>query len=151
MRGFTITSKTFGIHDVIVDEPDLERIRTLGGKWCLVFKRERYYVQKRIGGKIIEIQRFLTGAKPGEYVDHISHDTLDNRRANLRVCTNGANIRNGKIRTNNKSGVTGIWFNGKKWESYIKVFYKKIHLGKYSTKQEAIEARKLAEKAYWKS
>ena len=43
------------------------------------------------------MHRLLTGAKRGEEVDHINHDTLDNRRENLRVGTHKQNMENGKF------------------------------------------------------
>lgn len=42
----------------------------------------------------IYLHRYVMGAKRGEHVDHISGDTLDNRRENLRICTNQQNSWN---------------------------------------------------------
>ena len=102
-------------------------------------------------GDLIEIHRFIMKPKKGEYVDHINGDTLDNRRSNLRVCTNAANLRNGRIRQNNTSGKTGVWQDKRsgKWVAEIKVNYKKISLGRSKSFEEAIKLRKQAEKKYW--
>lgn len=53
---------------------------------------------------------------------------------------------------NNKSGVTGVWFNMKRnaWEAYINLHRKRIFLGRFSTKDEAIRARRVAEEEYFK-
>lgn len=101
--------------------------------------------------KLIEMHRFIVKAKKGEIVDHINGNTLDNRRKNLRVVTNSENIRKGKIRTNNRSGITGVSFDKerKRWLAEIKIMYKHIHLGRFKTKKEAIKARKEAEKKYY--
>ncbi|MCA9312763.1 HNH endonuclease [Candidatus Saccharibacteria bacterium] len=97
------------------------------------------------------MHRFITNAPKGMVVDHISGNTLDNRQSNLRVCTNAANIRNGKLRINNSTGVQGVtWDKSRnKWQSRIKVNYKTVHLGRYNSLEEATKARKLAEKKYW--
>ena len=52
---------------------------------------------------------------------------------------------------NNKSGVKGVSWSKKtkKWEAHIKFKKKKIHLGLYDHKQDAIKARKLAEEKYF--
>src|SRR5690554_1523278 len=42
------------------------------------------------------LHREIMQAKPGEYVDHINGDKLDNRKINLRVCSNKSNVVNSK-------------------------------------------------------
>jgi len=43
------------------------------------------------------MHRLITGAPKGKEVDHVNHETLDNRRANLRVGSHLDNMRNGKF------------------------------------------------------
>lgn len=152
MQKWKIVSKTFGTHYVFVDDKDFERLKELGGKWCLAKKRGRYYPQKRLSGNnLIEMHRWIMQPKNGEYVDHISGDTLDNRRSNLRICTNAANLRNARIRTDNKSGYKGVHLVKRtgKYVAYIKVNYKRIHLGSFDKMQDAIKIRAKAEQQYW--
>lgn len=53
------------------------------------------HVQSLVGGKKIYLHRFLAG--PGDlYVNHRNDDRLDNRRANLRVCTTAGYSQNQK-------------------------------------------------------
>ena len=55
------------------------------------------------------LHRVLIPDVPKGYeVDHISLDTLDNRRCNLRVCTHQQNQCNQPPQKNNTSGVSGV-------------------------------------------
>lgn len=124
------------------------------GSWCVRVspgRKDLFYFQHRTKQGLIEMHRFIMNFPKGKYVDHINHNTLDNRKCNLRICNNADNIRNGKIRTNNKSGHTGVSLNKTKtkWEANIKVNYKSIYLGVYSNIEDAIKARKEAEKKYF--
>jgi len=146
---FTINSKKHGVFEVIVDKCIHDWMCEMG-KWNIHIVRGKPYIQKRISvKKLISLHRTITNAPKGCYVDHVNGNTLDNRLSNLRVCTNAANIRNGKLRTNNKSGYTGVRLEYKKWVSRIRVNYEVITLGKFSTIEEAIEARKQAEIVYF--
>lgn len=54
---------------------------------------------KRADGRTttLYMHRLITGAPKGKEVDHWNHDTLDNRRENLRVGSHKANMENGKF------------------------------------------------------
>lgn len=86
-------------------------------------------------------------------VDHIhgKKSRYDNRKSNLRVCTASQNCMNKGLRTDNTTGVTGVyWYkNLNKWVSKICVEQKIVHLGYFDTFEEAMEARKQAEEEYF--
>lgn len=86
------------------------------------------------------------------FVDHRFHNTHDNRKINLRECTNTQNIRNSKIQKNNTSGVTGVYWDNKYqgWHAFICVNKKKISLGVCSDFDYAVKLRKDAEDKYFK-
>jgi hypothetical protein len=151
MKKLTIVSKTHGTHDVLLDDADYKKIQSELGTWYISLKRENFYVQKHTQSGVIEIQRHLMNPPKGLYVDHINRNPLDNRRKNLRICTNAANLRNGRTRSTNKSGHSGVCWDKErnKWATEIKVNYKKIFLGRYSNIKDAIRVRKLAEERYW--
>ncbi len=62
---------------------------------------------------------------PKMTADHIYHDTLDNRRSQIRVASNLQNIANSKKRITNTSGHTGVRvFTNKSGNSYWKVTWR---------------------------
>ena len=88
------------------------------------------------------------------HVDHIDQNKSNNKWDNLRVVTQDENNKNRPININNKSGVVGVRKQTKqgiptgRWESKITVDYKGISLGVYESFEDAVEARKIAEKYY---
>jgi hypothetical protein len=109
------------------------------------------YVQTTINNKSVKLHRFLMNPKENEYVDHINHNTLDNRKENLRVCTNEENCRNKRTYKNNTSGVKGVTWMKKNqvWIARITYNKKRIHLGCFSTLEEAKKSRQEAEIKYF--
>lgn len=144
----------------MLDDEDYEKVTTIGKtpKWCVRIPPDRnglVYFQKRLSDySLIEMHRFIMGFPRGKYVDHINGNTLDNRKSNLRVCSNAANLRNGKLRPNNTTGKTGVSFypqynESKPWFARIRVGYKTINLGSYQSFEDAVRKRKEAETKYW--
>jgi len=91
------------------------------------------------------------GIDPLQYlVDHEDNDSLNNKISNLRLATTSQNGFNHKIYSTNTSGITGVtWAKGKnKWLAQIRAFGKPQHLGYFTDKEDAIKARKEAEKKY---
>lgn len=96
---------------------------------------------------------FMTGEWPphGMIIDHANQNRDDNRWANLRLATKAQNTQNGGIKSNNKSGHPGVsWVKRDNlWDARIKCNGKLHLIGRYKEKQDAIEARKKAEKELW--
>lgn len=109
------------------------------------------YCGSHINGKQVLLHRFLLNPQSNELVDHINRNKKDNRIANLRNTNKSINAFNCGVRKNNTSGVTGVWFrkDTNKWTAEIKVNLKKLSLGCFFTKEEAIKARKEAEAKYY--
>ena len=80
-------------------------------------------------------------------VDHINHNTNDNRKENLRIVTRSQNQMNLSLKSNNTSGVTGVYFDNTHnyWVSKIQDSI----LGYFSDFDEAVKMRKEAEKIYF--
>lgn len=95
-----------------------------------------------VSNKMGLIHRLIMNASPDEYVDHINGDTTDNRRENLRICSNANNIQNSGVRKNNTSGYKGVWWNERNqcWQAQIRSKGKRIHVGNFKCKHEAAKA-----------
>lgn len=90
----------------------------------------------------VSMSRSIMQAQPGHQVDHVNHDTLDNRRENLRVCLPVQNRMNRRVFSNNSSGLKGIRRRGSDscWEAKIGIAGKKIRLGRFPSAIEAARA-----------
>lgn len=88
--------------------------------------------------------------KEGLVVDHINRNKLDNRKCNLRLVTQKENCYNKNLDKRNKSGHKGIYVRNGRYMTYIQHEKKLIYLGTYKNIEDAINARKEAEKMYFK-
>ena len=77
-----------------------------------------------------------------EVIDHINHDTLDNRRENLRIVSHRQNLQNQKRKTKKSSKYPGVsWVCPRqKWRAYINLNGKIKHLGHFTDEREAAKA-----------
>lgn len=88
------------------------------------------------------MHRIILNAKNNETVDHINHNTLDNRKKNLRICTKAQNSANSKGRKKRLHKYKGIakTTDGGRWQAQITFNYKRIYLGCFKTMEEAAKA-----------
>ncbi|WP_297991962.1 HNH endonuclease [uncultured Clostridium sp.] len=141
-----IESKVYGTIIVKIDNDDLEKCSKL--TWHYAKNKDSKYIQTRVKGKMIKLHRYIMNIDNSNLlVDHISRDTLDNRKSNLRICTYQQNSFNKSIRIDNTSGITGISFHNinKKWRAKIKYNNLTIHLGYFEDINEALINRRVAE------
>ncbi len=138
---------TSGGAEIIVDAEDYEKVKN--HSWCL--NKLNYPVSRMSNNKLIRLSRFLLDLdNPNLVIDHINGNILDNRRANLRLCTNTQNARNCKLSKNNTSGYPGVRMTSHgRYNARITFNRKGIHIGNYATFEEAVKARKEAEKKYF--
>ena len=87
----------------------------------------------------------------GKQVDHIDGNPLNNKIDNLRLATGSQNQMNRGLLKNNTSGVVGVYWveSVQKWRAQIDCKNKRIYLGYFDDKEEAIAARIAAEKKYF--
>jgi hypothetical protein len=90
------------------------------------------------------------GVWPIAQIDHINGNRSDNRATNLRDVANTDNRRNMKRPANNRSGHIGVSWSKHtgKWRSAIMVDRLTVVLGYFESKDEAVAARKSAERQY---
>lgn len=74
-----------------------------------------------------------------EQIDHIDGNKSNNKIDNLRAADNSLNMHNTTKRTDNTSGVKGVWFSNRynKWIAEFQFRNKKIHVGTFIDKKEA--------------
>lgn len=94
------------------------------------------------------LHRILLKPKSNEVVDHIDGNPLNNRRSNLRICSQGENTYNKSPRSN----YIGISFDKSRnqWAAEIRCKERRVHLCRWHTIEEAICARYIAEKFLFK-
>lgn len=116
-------------------------------KWHVSRSPRTSYAITHVKGKTVYMHRLIMAAPQGLEVDHINNDGLDNRRANLRLCTSAENKANMRIRVDNKSGYKGINFDKQtgKWRARIRFNNKEYSLGRHITKDAAVKAREEAQ------
>ena len=105
---------------------------------------EKEYIQIRIEGKLYKAHRlvwlYVHGKWPKNDVDHIDGNSRNNRVENLREATMSQNLANRSAQNkNNTSGHRGVYFDKskKKWCAEVTVVGKKLHLGTFSTIEQA--------------
>lgn len=114
-------------------------------KWTTVDGKSRIIAYHRLAWMLTN-----GSIEDGMVIDHINGDIEDNRLENLRVVTKATNSRNRKTAKNNSSGTQGVHLvereNDTFWKAEIRHNYDNIFIGSYNTKEEAIIARKAAER-----
>ena len=126
----------------VVDKEDYELVNAY--KWCTYETCKSWYAVTNIligEGKrtTLRMHRLILGAIPGQEIDHIDHDGLNNRRSNLRLVThqqNAFNIRNDKTGSSKYKGVS-LHEGTRKWRARIYLNGKTAHLGLFTTEEEA--------------
>lgn len=137
--GFTTNTH----NEFYIDIDDFDKVKKYS--W---YENEDGYLISRINNNLVRMHRLIMDVKDKKLdIDHINHNTLDNRKNNLRIVTRSQNSMNKKLANNSTSGITGVCFDKRKekWRAYIKINGKQNELGYYNDFQDAVNARKNAE------
>lgn len=121
----------------IVDDEDFEFLS--GFSWYAdPCKGGNHKVCGYAHGKTVSMHRLLLDFPPRD-IDHINGNALDNRRCNLRLCTNAQNQANSMVRPS-KSGYKGVYHRPRRnfcWEAQIQFQYHRYFIGLFETAEEA--------------
>ncbi len=133
-----------GGHVTKVDDEDA-RFAFL--RWHATPGRHTAYAQRKAitedGRRVtVFLHREIMRPGPGEEVDHINGDGLDNRRSNLRRVTTAQNAGNQRASRSNSSGFKGVSWSTSSgaWRAQIQVARRSKHLGYFASKEEAARA-----------
>lgn len=134
MKMITLTKGRFAI----VDDEDYAILSRHG--WHLKEDRSGItcYANAKIGGKKVLMHRLILDAKPGQIVDHIDGDGLNNQKTNLRLCDAAQNVWNRRLVTG-KSRFIGVSFDtaSRKWEACIRHRGRSFKIGRFADEIEA--------------
>jgi hypothetical protein len=122
----------------IVDFEDYEYLV----QWKWYYTNKGYASKRKDKNGHSFMHRFVMNVMDDMQVDHKFGDRLDNRKNNLRICTNAQNQHNSSIQKNNKSGYKGVsWHKkSKKWKAKMQFSGRDIHLGYFICPIEAAKA-----------
>jgi len=96
----------------------------------------------------LALHRFIMNTQKGTMIDHINRNCQDNRKSNLRMCSNSQNQQNKRKGKNNTSGYKGVTLQNnnlpRPWMAQIEQKTsegrKHIYLGHHATPEEAAKA-----------
>jgi len=122
---------------------DIEDINKISEYKCFIAKayKDIFYAMVTQNNKNVAIHTLLTGQK---WVDHKNRNSLDNRKENLRPCTQIENLRNRSVSKNKIGGYKYVYWksNNKKWEVSFVLEGKYTYIGLFD---DELEAAKVAD------
>lgn len=120
-------------------------------KWGLAAEHGLFYARTGVNKKqynktVLKLHQLILPCKKPLMIDHKNNNGLDNRKSNLRIVTNQGNAEN---RKDNKNHIGVTWYKRlNKWQSRVTVNKKRIYLGVFRTKKEAVKARQEIKNKY---
>ena len=90
----------------------------------------------RLVNEAVLLHRVIMNPPSGYVVDHINGDPTNNRRSNLRICSQKQNMQNQGKRPHNTSGYKGVKRAGNKWVAKVSGRI----IGRFDTAEEAAHA-----------
>ena len=130
----------------LVDDEDFEYLsqwKWYADKKSQTFYAVRYTKLSRVNGKRkrikISMHRLILNTSPTDTSDHANGNGLDNRRINLRICTDAQNNMNRGLSKSNTSGFKGVCWDKqyRMWRAQIHINKTRIRIGRFEDKEKA--------------
>lgn len=141
---FIINSPKYGKHTVEIDNEDAEKV--LKYTWHVLYRhRDGLTTLQNVRARVKETGKYKTLflhrliMPDCAMIDHIDLNPLNNKKSNLRPCSESENMQNRRAYRNNKLNCKGVCFYNKikKYRSQINHKGKHICIGDFNTKEEA--------------
>ena len=134
------------VYSTLLDDEDYERLKHV--RW---YRSVLGYAMGRMDGKVTYLHRAVLQAPSDALVDHINHDKLDNRKCNIRLCTDHESHGNMKPQRRSKSGYKGVFPVSKStsWRAQLNAYGETKYLGCFETKEEEAKAYNKAAKEHF--
>jgi hypothetical protein len=132
--------------NAIVDVEDFDWLSRFNWyAWYSPYTKSFYAIRTtKYRGNVVRsrMHRIILNCSRREDGDHANHDTLDNRRQNLRKASRSQNISNSRMRHDSQSGFKGVCWDkaAQKWRAVIMKNWKQISLGYFSEREDAARA-----------
>jgi hypothetical protein len=133
------------VYEFLIDTEDLVKVSQFNTTWHRNTSLDNFIYamtkpQTNFVRSNVLMHRLIMDCPDDKFVDHINHDTLDNRKVNLRIVTKGENTRNlkGARSDNSSTGYRGITKNTDgMFKLDVSVSNKRYHLGTYKDLEQA--------------
>lgn len=146
LNKYDLDSKPYGIgycsndeSEFYFDKEDYDKIKDY------TWSNSGNYIISNVDGKIRHIETLIISAPENKHIAHINGSTsyYDNRKSNLRVADSAQVQWNREMMSNNKSGVTGVYYNkaNGSWMASIMCYGKRFTRA-FNCKADAIKQRK---------
>lgn len=129
-----------------IDEEDFNLVSQYNWFAHKSFNKHVFYAMTNTSRKLgkrksIQMHRLIMNANQGQQIDHINGNGLDNRKSNLRFCTNTENQQN-THRVWGFSKYKGVYKHkqANKWAAAIRVNGRLFHLGLFLLEEDAAKA-----------
>lgn len=123
---------------MLAPAPPTRKSRCIEGSQLMRIHKNRNTFYASENGEYVH--RAIMNAQPGQIVDHINHNGLDNRPENLRFVTRGQNRQRSQCKPQGESGYFGVSRQKRGWKAVIWHDNKHYYLGYFHSPEDAARA-----------